>query len=75
MQNAHGKERSSARSVVRLTLAVPEDRFRLVTGWLNGEYVGLHVRVQVVREARVQPRFKDDGFFATRMAGSPLPDG
>jgi len=47
---------------LRLTLTVPEDRYRLVTGWLNSRYVGLHVRAQVVREAKVFPRFKEDGF-------------
>lgn len=47
---------------LRLTLTVPEDRFRLVTGWLNANHAGLHVRVQVVREAKVPPRFKEDGF-------------
>ncbi len=47
---------------LRLTLTVPEDRFRLVTGWLNANHAGVHVRAQVVREAKVPPRFKEDGF-------------
>jgi uncharacterized protein YPO0396 len=47
---------------LRLTLTVPEDRFRVVASWLNGRHLGLHVRAQVVREAKVSPRFKEDGF-------------
>ena len=47
---------------LRVTLTVPEDRYRLVTGWLNSRHVGQHVRAQVVREAKVSPRFKEDGF-------------
>jgi uncharacterized protein YPO0396 len=47
---------------LRTTLAVPDDRFRLVTRWLNERHVGLHVRVQVVREAKLPARFRDDGF-------------
>jgi uncharacterized protein YPO0396 len=47
---------------LRLTLTVPEERFRLVTGWLNANHAGLHVRAQVVREFKVPPRFKEDGF-------------
>lgn len=47
---------------LRLTLTVPEDRFRLVTGWLNVNHAGVHVRAQVVREAKISPRFKEDGF-------------
>jgi uncharacterized protein YPO0396 len=47
---------------LRLTLTVPQDRFRLVTGWLNANHTGLHVRAQVVREAKVPPHFKEDGF-------------
>ena len=50
---------------LRTTLAVPETRFRLVTGWLNARHTGLHVRVQVIDPARVPsrpPEFLDDGF-------------
>jgi uncharacterized protein YPO0396 len=47
---------------LRLTLTVPEDRIRLVTGWLNANHTGLHVRAQVVRETKVPPRFKENGF-------------
>jgi uncharacterized protein YPO0396 len=47
---------------LRLTLAVQEDRYRLVTGWLNQRHVGMNVRAQVVRETKLSPRFKEDGF-------------
>ena len=47
---------------LRLTLTVPEDRFYLVTGWLHANHAGLHVRAQIVREAKVPPRFKENGF-------------
>lgn len=47
---------------LRTTLAVPEDRYRLVTRWLNVCHAGVHVRAQIVRNARTMPRFKEDGF-------------
>mgnify|MGYP000076355407 CR=1 FL=1 len=54
---------------LRTTLAVPEDYFSMVTGWLNAHHTGLHVRVQVVRNQHsIQSKqnrpteFKDDGF-------------
>lgn len=49
---------------LRTTLAVPADRFSMVTRWLNTRHIGLHVRVQVVKE--VTPRnnadFRSNGF-------------
>ena len=47
---------------LRVTLAVPEDRSHLINGWLNDHHTGLHVRSQAVRDAKVSPRFKDNGF-------------
>jgi uncharacterized protein YPO0396 len=51
---------------LRTTLAVPADRFSMVTRWLNTRHTGLHVRVQVVREnigqADLQAEFKGNGF-------------
>lgn len=47
---------------LRTTLAVPASHYRLVTGWLNAKHLGLHVRVQVAREAKVAPQFKQDGY-------------
>lgn len=49
---------------IRTTLAVPEASFHLVTRWLNQRHTGLHVRVQVVREAvaSAQPAFHHDGY-------------
>lgn len=48
----------------RTTLLVPDERYRLVTKWLNTRHTGLHVRVQVVR-LNQQPQvaeFLPDGF-------------
>lgn len=49
---------------LRTTLAVPETYFSLVTRWLNSRHTGLHVRVQVVRDAdsNQTANFKDKGF-------------
>lgn len=47
---------------LRTTLAVPSDRYHLITGWLNARHLGLHVRVQVVRKAMISPQFKPAGF-------------
>lgn len=49
---------------LRTTLAVPTDRYPMVTRWLNTRHTGLHVRVQVVKEtnARDKTDFKSDGF-------------
>jgi len=54
---------------LRTTLAVPSDRFSMVTRWLNVRHTGLHVRVQVVREfdtadshSRQRAEFKANGF-------------
>lgn len=51
---------------LRTTLAVPADRFSMVTRWLNTRHTGLHVRVQVVRESaghtNLQAEFKGNGF-------------
>nr|WP_305909714.1 hypothetical protein [Methylomarinum sp. Ch1-1]MDP4522645.1 hypothetical protein [Methylomarinum sp. Ch1-1] len=49
---------------LRTTLAVPADRYSMVTRWLNTRHTGLHVRVQVVKEANSHDRtdFKSDGF-------------
>ncbi len=44
------------------TLAVPEDRFSLVTRWLNQRHTGLHVRAQVVYDVQGQAAFKPDGY-------------
>jgi uncharacterized protein YPO0396 len=44
------------------TLAVPEDRFSLVTRWLNQRHTGLHVRAQVVYAVQGQAAFKSDGY-------------
>jgi len=49
---------------LRTTLAVPADRFSMVTRWLNARHTGLHVRVQIVRdEGSLQvAEFKTNGF-------------
>ncbi|MGB0466241.1 MAG: ATP-binding protein [Pontibacterium sp.] len=49
---------------LRTTLAVPVDKFSMVTGWLNARHTGLHVRVQVVNRTglRETATFKQDGF-------------
>ena len=49
---------------LRTTLAVPAERFPMVTRWLNTRHTGLHVRVQVVKEANSHDRteFITDGF-------------
>ncbi|MGL6160765.1 ATP-binding protein [Microbulbifer sp.] len=52
---------------LRTTLAVPDDRFSMVTRWLNARHTGLHVRVQVVpqagaRKSRGAADFKGDGY-------------
>ena len=49
---------------LRTTLAVPVDRYAMVTHWLNTRHTGLHVRVQVVKETHTHGRteFKSDGF-------------
>ncbi len=50
---------------LRTTLAVPEDVYPMVTRWLNARHTGLHVRVQVLREAARQgraPEFKRHGY-------------
>jgi len=44
------------------TLAVPTERFSMVTRWLNTRHTGLHVRVQVVREYTGHTDFKSHGF-------------
>ncbi|GGZ99316.1 hypothetical protein DC083_09125 [Ignatzschineria ureiclastica] len=36
---------------LRTTLLVPEKNYQQITAWLNQHHLGLHVRVQVVREA------------------------
>ncbi|MCQ3014359.1 AAA family ATPase [Pseudomonas tremae] len=46
----------------RTTLLVPEDKFRMVTGWVNSRHTGLHVRVQVVSNTERNPEFLGDGF-------------
>ncbi|ETX07901.1 MAG: hypothetical protein ETSY2_08490, partial [Candidatus Entotheonella gemina] len=43
-------------------LAVPENRFSLVTRWLNQRHTGLHVRAQVVYAVQGQASFKSDGY-------------
>ncbi len=47
---------------LRTTLAVPADRFSMVTRWLNTRHTGLHVRVQVVREYTGHTDFRNNGF-------------
>jgi len=47
---------------LRTTLAVPADRFSMVTRWLNTRHTGLHVRVQVVAEYAGHTDFKTKGF-------------
>ncbi len=47
---------------LRTTLAVPEQKYSLVTRWLNGRHTGLHVRVQVVRQVSGNASFKTDGY-------------
>ncbi len=51
---------------LRTTLAVPAERFSMVTHWLNTRHTGLHVRVQVVREytghTDLRAEFKGNGF-------------
>lgn len=49
---------------LRTTLAVPADRFSMITRWLNARHTGLHVRVQVVREvsSRDNADFRSNGF-------------
>jgi len=47
---------------LRTTLAVPADRFSMVTRWLNTRHTGLHVRVQVVREYTGHTDFMSIGF-------------
>ena len=48
----------------RTTLLVPDERYRLVTKWLNTRHTGLHVRVQVVRlhQHPQVAEFLSDGF-------------
>jgi len=48
----------------RTTLLVPDERYRLVTKWLNTRHTGLHVRVQVVRlnQHPQVAEFLPDGF-------------
>jgi uncharacterized protein YPO0396 len=48
----------------RTTLLVPDDRYRLVTKWLNTRHTGLHVRVQVVglNQHPQIAEFLQDGF-------------
>lgn len=46
----------------RTTLLVPEDKFRMVMGWVNSRHTGLHVRVQVVSKTERNPEFLGDGF-------------
>ncbi len=54
---------------LRTTLAVPSNRFSMVTRWLNTRHTGLHVRVQVVRDfdtagshSKQRAEFKSNGF-------------
>ncbi len=51
---------------LRMTLAVPHEKYSMVTRWLNARHTGLHVRVQVVDMSRVRrdllPQFKDNGY-------------
>ena len=49
---------------LRITLAVPDHCFSLVTHWLNSRHTGLHVRVQVVvnNTTSSPPIFKTEGY-------------
>lgn len=49
---------------LRTTLAVPANRFSMVTRWLNTRHTGLHVRVQVVKDvsSHDSAEFKSNGF-------------
>jgi len=49
---------------LRTTLAVPADRFPMVTRWLNTRHTGLHVRVQMVRDvaSHDSAEFRFNGF-------------
>lgn len=49
----------------RTTLLVPADGYSMVTRWVNARHTGLHVRVQVVRNAQgktAAPEFLSNGF-------------
>ena len=46
----------------RTTLLVPEEKYRMVTGWVNRKHTGLHVRIQVVSQSERNPEFLGDGF-------------
>lgn len=46
----------------RTTLLVPEEKYRMVTGWVNRKQTGLHVRIQVVSKSERNPEFLGDGF-------------
>lgn len=50
---------------LKTTLLVPQKNYSMVTRWLNIRYTGLHVRVQVVSQDKVQkspPAFKENGY-------------
>lgn len=50
---------------LKTTLLVPNDRYSLITKWLNSQHTGLHVRVQVVslnNKTSDHTDFKPDGF-------------
>ncbi|OYQ80557.1 hypothetical protein B9T19_04745 [Ignatzschineria sp. F8392] len=50
---------------LRTTLLIPERNYQQITAWLNQHHLGLHVRVQVVREADDQmSEFNQQGFLA-----------
>lgn len=54
----------------RTTLLVPADGYTMVTRWLNARHTGLHVRVQVVRDAAnktTAPEFLANGFLRKLM--------
>lgn len=47
---------------LRTTLAVPESELARVTGWVNRRNMGVHVRLQVVREVSGSAHFKQHGY-------------
>lgn len=47
---------------LRTTLAVPENLYPLVTRWVNARHLGIFFRAQVIRDGKVQARFKEQGY-------------
>lgn len=47
---------------LKTTLAVPQAELARVTGWVNRRHMGVHVRLQAVREVNGSAHFKPQGF-------------